>query len=70
MKDSKGQTNYLVVDNETRQDEIENAFDRFLNSGKISVILINQKIAETYLRAQINTYEGVIPTILEIPSKD
>lgn len=32
--------------------------------------MINQKIAETFLRPLINTYNGVIPTILEIPSKD
>jgi V-type H+-transporting ATPase subunit F len=29
-----------------------------------------KKIAEQYLRPLINTYQGIIPTILEIPSKD
>lgn len=37
---------------------------------QISVILINQKIAEQFLRVQINNHTEIIPTILEIPSKD
>ena len=28
------------------------------------------QIAEQYLRPIINNYEGIIPTILEIPSKE
>ena len=30
----------------------------------------SNQIAENYLRPVINTYDGIIPTILEIPSKD
>ena len=69
-RDKKGETNYLVVDEKTTAEEIENTFNRFLECGFISVILINQKIAENYLRPLINNYTGIIPTILEIPSKD
>jgi V-type H+-transporting ATPase subunit F len=59
-----------VVDENTKQEEVEEAFKRFTESGNISVLLINQKIAENHLRPLINTYTGIIPTILEIPSKD
>lgn len=34
------------------------------------MVLINQKIAEAHLRPLINTFDGIFPTILEIPSKD
>jgi V-type H+-transporting ATPase subunit F len=70
QKDQKGETNYLVVDEKTTQEDIEQTFNRFIECGYISVILINQKIAENSLRPLINNYTGIIPTILEIPSKD
>jgi len=35
----------------------------------VSVILITQSIAQD-IRYVLNTYEKVIPTVLEIPSKD
>ena len=67
---NKTESNYLVVEKDTSQQEIEDTFNRFIDSGSISVILINQKIAENNLRPLINNYNGIIPTILEIPSKD
>ena len=68
-KTSKG-ANFLVVDENTKPEEVEETFKNFIDVGNISVLLINQKIAEQYLRPLINTYTGIIPTILEIPSKD
>lgn len=68
-KDQKG-SNFLVVDENTKAEEVEETFKRFTEQGNISVLLINQKIAENFLRPLINTYNGIIPTILEIPSKD
>ena len=35
-----------------------------------SFIFLKKQIAETHLRPFINEYDGIIPTILEIPSKD
>jgi V-type H+-transporting ATPase subunit F len=69
-RNNKGESNFLVVDDKTTKEEIESTFKRFLSSPNISIILINQHIAEAYLRPLINTYEGIIPTILEIPSKE
>ena len=69
-RNKRGEMNYLVVDEKTSPKEIEDTFNRFLDAGNISVILINQKIAENFLRPLINNYDGIIPTILEIPSKD
>eukprot|EP01017_Pseudomicrothorax_dubius_P022624 TRINITY_DN24469_c0_g1_i1.p2 TRINITY_DN24469_c0_g1~~TRINITY_DN24469_c0_g1_i1.p2 ORF type:complete len:130 (+),score=36.88 TRINITY_DN24469_c0_g1_i1:186-575(+) len=69
-RNTKGETNFLIVDSTTPQKTIEETFKRFLKTPNISVILINQHIAEKELRPFINEYDGIIPTILEIPSKD
>mmetsp|Transcript_4984 Transcript_4984/g.10998 ORF Transcript_4984/g.10998 Transcript_4984/m.10998 type:complete len:122 (-) Transcript_4984:92-457(-) len=68
-RDAKGQ-NFLVVDPaKTKIDAIEKAFRDFTARADISIILINQTIAEE-IRYLIKAYDKVIPTILEIPSKD
>lgn len=58
------------MDENTKAEEVEEAFKRYTEADNISVLLINQNIAENFLRPLINTYTGIIPTILEIPSKD
>eukprot|EP00026_Physarum_polycephalum_P023001 Phypoly_transcript_27615.p1 GENE.Phypoly_transcript_27615~~Phypoly_transcript_27615.p1 ORF type:complete len:144 (+),score=27.11 Phypoly_transcript_27615:55-432(+) len=69
-KDKKRQENFLVVDNKTTQAKIEEAFRNFTAKREdIAILLITQKIAED-IRHLINDYDKVIPTILEIPSKD
>ncbi len=69
-RDVKNQVNFLVVDPEhTKHQDIVNAFKSFTSRDDISVILITQTIA-TEIRYLINAYEKVIPTVLEIPSKD
>ena len=65
-----GTTNYLIVDEKTPSTEIEETFSRFLDSRNIGIIMVNQKIADMHLRHLINAHEEIIPTILEIPSKD
>jgi len=69
-KDKKRQENFVVVDNKTPQSRIEDAFRNFTQRREdIAILLITQKIAED-IRYLINDYDKVIPTILEIPSKD
>jgi len=69
-RDEKNRLNFLVVDPErTKHEEIVNAFKQFSSRDDISVILITQTIAQD-IRYILNLYEKVIPTVLEIPSKD
>lgn len=50
QKDLSGQYNFLIVEDETTAEEIESAFDWFVKDPKISIVLINQKIAKKYLQ--------------------
>ena len=63
------QTNYFIVSNKTLHSEIEEAFKSFTKRDDIGIILISQNIAET-IRGTVDSYNGTIPTVLEIPSKD
>ena len=49
----KGETNYLVVDEKARKEDVEAAFKRFLKDSNISVILITQDASEKYVKALI-----------------
>jgi V-type H+-transporting ATPase subunit F len=64
--------NFLVVDTETKTKEIEDAFNSFVTRKDIGVVILNQHVAEM-IRHEIKLYQQkgeIIPTILEIPSKD
>eukprot|EP01113_Clastostelium_recurvatum_P021158 TRINITY_DN2503_c0_g1_i1.p1 TRINITY_DN2503_c0_g1~~TRINITY_DN2503_c0_g1_i1.p1 ORF type:complete len:138 (-),score=27.23 TRINITY_DN2503_c0_g1_i1:77-454(-) len=67
--DKKRNSNFLVVDNKTSQAKIEEAFRNFTKREDIAIIMITQKVADV-IRYLIDEYTKVIPTILEIPSKD
>ena len=47
----------------------QEAFKRFTTAKDIGIILINQHIADD-IRHLLNAYEQMIPTVLEIPSKE
>lgn len=68
-RNHKGQQNFLIVDKEMSDTEIETAFRKMLERDDIGVILISQNIAER-VRNIIVEHDKVIPTILEIPSKE
>ena len=53
----------------TKHDDIVNSFKEFTSRDDISIILITQTIASE-IRYLLNSYDKVIPTVLEIPSKD
>merc|ERR1719331_2992406 len=63
------ETNYLVVTSRTTLTQIEDAFKKFTKRKDISIILINQHIADM-IRHVLADYEALIPTVLEIPSKE
>jgi V-type H+-transporting ATPase subunit F len=68
-RNKKGEANFLIVTKETALSTIENTFKNYIERDDIGILLISQNIAET-IRNLIAEYEGIIPTILEIPSKD
>ena len=65
----KNQTNFMIVDKEVTDSQIEEKLRGLLARDDIGVVLISQNIAER-VRQVIIEHDAVIPTILEIPSKD
>jgi V-type H+-transporting ATPase subunit F len=61
--------NFFVVTNKTQQQQVEEAFREMTHREDISIILITQTVAED-IRHILNDYKELIPTVLEIPSKD
>jgi len=68
-RNRKGESNFLIVDKDTTLSQIEVTFKRLLERDDIGIIMISQHIAEM-IRNLIADYDQVIPTIMEIPSKD
>eukprot|EP01122_Echinamoeba_exundans_P008322 TRINITY_DN2745_c0_g1_i1.p1 TRINITY_DN2745_c0_g1~~TRINITY_DN2745_c0_g1_i1.p1 ORF type:complete len:132 (+),score=41.78 TRINITY_DN2745_c0_g1_i1:23-397(+) len=67
--DRQKNQNFLVVDNKTTKAKIEEAFRKFTARDDIAVLLISQNVAND-IRYLLDDYEQLVPTILEIPSKD
>eukprot|EP00088_Acartia_fossae_P043798 TRINITY_DN46264_c0_g1_i2.p1 TRINITY_DN46264_c0_g1~~TRINITY_DN46264_c0_g1_i2.p1 ORF type:complete len:123 (+),score=21.10 TRINITY_DN46264_c0_g1_i2:50-418(+) len=63
------QPNFMVVDKSTPLQEIEDTLKLFIRRDDISIILINQNIAEM-VRHILDQHTAPVPAILEIPSKD
>ena len=68
-RNRKGEANFLVVTKDTTQNQVEIAFKKMLERDDIGIIMISQHVAEM-VRNLIVEHEEVIPTIMEIPSKD
>ncbi|EEA05034.1 vacuolar ATP synthase subunit F, putative [Cryptosporidium muris RN66] len=68
-RDTQGNTNFLIVDTKITPTQIEDAFRDFTSRKDCGILMINQYIAEE-IRYLVNTHDKVIPTVLEIPSKD
>jgi V-type H+-transporting ATPase subunit F len=71
-RDGQGNTNFLVVDSKTRRSDIEEKFTELTSRSDIGVIIIAQHTADS-IRHALNAYTEtgqVIPTILEVPTKD
>eukprot|EP00887_Chlorella_sp_A99_P004284 scaffold15.g4284.t1 len=67
--DLRKKSNFLIVDDSTTAQRIEEAFKEFTNRDDIAVLLINQYVAGT-IRHLLDSYTKPVPAILEIPSKD
>ena len=64
-----GKCNYVIVDKEKTDQELEKDLKDMLTRPDIGVIMISQTVAER-VRHIISEHEEIIPTILEIPSKE
>ena len=60
--------NFFVITKEEKP-QIEEIFKTLKNRRDIGIILISQHIAEI-IRDSLDAYEEVIPSVLEIPSKN
>ena len=69
MRNKSGESNFLIVTKDTAQSQIETAFQKMLSNPQMGIIMISQNIAES-IRNKITEHEEVLPTIMEIPSKD
>ncbi len=64
-----GEQNFYIVSKDTTLNQIETAFTKMLARSDMGIILISQHVAEQ-IRNLIAEHQDVIPTIMEIPSKD
>ena len=62
-------SNFLIVKQDTKLQQVEEAFQKFSTREDIGIILINQHIAND-IRHVLKDYNATIPTVLEIPSKE
>eukprot|EP01035_Chromulina_nebulosa_P036547 gene36547-49244_t len=67
-RNAEGQ-NFLVVKPDTDKAVVENFFKTMTSRNDIGIILINQHVAND-IRHILRDYNKVVPTVLEIPSKD
>uniref|UniRef100_A0A7S1AL06 V-type proton ATPase subunit F n=1 Tax=Noctiluca scintillans TaxID=2966 RepID=A0A7S1AL06_NOCSC len=72
MKDGSGKTNFLICGAKTHVKEMEEKFNELVGRRDISMVLITQGCADD-IRYAVEAYTSsgkVIPTVLEIPSKE
>eukprot|EP00918_Siedleckia_nematoides_P048387 GHVU01106029.1.p2 GENE.GHVU01106029.1~~GHVU01106029.1.p2 ORF type:complete len:125 (-),score=16.74 GHVU01106029.1:1359-1733(-) len=69
MRDPQGRTNFFIVDGKTRKAEIEECWKDFIARSDTGIVVITQHVADT-IRYLVDLHSDVVPTILEIPSKD
>ena len=61
-------TNFLKVNPQTQDQQIEEFFHSLITRKDIGIILISQDVADR-IRDTLDAYNEIIPTVLEIPSK-
>lgn len=62
-------SNFLIVNQETKIQQVEDAFKSLSSRDDVGIILINQHVAND-IRHVLKDYNETIPTVLEIPSKE
>ncbi|CDO65200.1 vacuolar ATP synthase subunit f, putative [Plasmodium reichenowi] len=69
FRDGLGKKNFFIVNSKTNKSEIEEVFKEYSSKHDCGVILINQQIADE-IRYLVDLHDKILPTVLEIPSKD
>ena len=65
---SENSTNFLKVNSNTSDQQIEEFFQSLIARKDIGIVLISQDVADR-IRDTLDAYNEIIPTVLEIPSK-
>lgn len=68
-RNKAGEANFFIVTKDTPLNEIDTAFMKMLKNPEMGIIMVSQNVAEM-IRNRIVDHLDVIPTIMEIPSKD
>ena len=68
-RNEKGVKNFLAIERNTTDEEIDQTLRGFLARSDIGIVLISQGAAER-VRNVIVEHESILPTILEIPGDD
>jgi V-type H+-transporting ATPase subunit F len=66
---NENSTNFLIVNSSTEKAQIEDFFKSLISRKDIGIILISQHVADI-IRETLDAYDEIIPTVLEIPSKN
>ena len=66
---NENSTNFLIVNSTTEKAQREYFFKSLIVRKDIGIILISQHVAEI-IRETLDAYDEIIPTVLEIPSKN
>ena len=72
-RNKKGESNFYIVNKETTDSTLEVEVAKFLARDDIGILLIAQSLAERVRNVIVEFEENeekLLPTILEIPSKD
>ena len=65
---NENSTNFLKVNSQTTNEQIEEFFETLIKRKDIGIVLISQDVADR-IRDTLDAYNEIIPTVLEIPSK-
>lgn len=68
-RNERGQKNFMIIERNSTDEEIDQCLRGFLSRPDIGIVLISQGAAER-VRNVIVEHEATIPTILEIPGDD
>eukprot|EP00922_Rhytidocystis_sp_ex-Travisia-forbesii_P048283 GHVS01071911.1.p1 GENE.GHVS01071911.1~~GHVS01071911.1.p1 ORF type:complete len:128 (+),score=15.43 GHVS01071911.1:180-563(+) len=69
VHDALGYKNFFIATKDSSRSDLEEAFRCYTTRKDVGVVLINQHVADE-IRYLVDAHDLIIPTILEIPSKD
>jgi len=73
QRSKDGSTNFMICNKETTDQQLEEVFASYLARNDIAIVMISQTMAERVRNMIVehnNDEEKILPSILEIPSKE